>query len=80
MDVVFQSTEGEELLRKTVSAGDTVAQIKKLLADERGLAYASLTLLLDGKRMLDPYSLNDLPAAKDKTALVIVVQVALKAQ
>ncbi len=34
---------------KTVTAGDTVAQIKKALADARGIPYSTITLSLDGK-------------------------------
>lgn len=59
---------------KTVTAGDTVAQVKKHLADARGIPYSAITLKLSGKAMMDPLSLNDLPAAKGKTQLTLDVE------
>jgi hypothetical protein len=63
--------------KKTATAGDTVAQVKKALSDVSGIPYVDLTLTLDGKTMMDPLSLNDLPAARGKQELQIHVKVAV---
>lgn len=51
-----------------------MAQVKKHLADAKGIPYSSITLVLDGKALIDPFSLNDIPAARGKSELRVTVQ------
>jgi hypothetical protein len=66
---------GDKTLEKKVSVGNTIFNLKKLLADEHGFAFDKLTLTHDDKVMLDPLSLNDFPALSGKDAATIVVTV-----
>lgn len=63
-------------LAMTVSVGETVAQVKKRIADSAGVPYASLTLSCDGvPTLLDPFSLNDVKQLRGKSAATIRVHV-----
>jgi hypothetical protein len=57
------------------SAGDTVAQIKKRISEAQGIAYGALSLVVAGKPLMDPLSLNDIKDVRGKTEVAVEVRV-----
>ncbi len=57
------------------SAGDTVAQIKKRISEAHSLRYGALSLVVEGKPVIDPLSLNDVKHIRGKTEVAVEVQV-----
>ncbi len=60
----------------TASAGETLAQIKKRISDANGLSYGALTLTVEGKAAMDPFSLNDLKHIRGKSEVAVQIAVA----
>ena len=50
-----------KVIKIKTKTGDTIQNIKKVLEDNHDIPYGNQTLLLEGKPMLDPLSLNDFP-------------------
>lgn len=70
----FLSENPHSVLLTGEHKGDTIAQVKKLLSDEKGIPYSNVSLSLAGNALMDPLSLNDIPAARGKTELTLQVQ------
>jgi hypothetical protein len=71
--ILFKFPDGSTLER-SYPMGQTIAYIKGNLEDLRSdAAYDKTTLKLDGKMLIDPLSLNDLPFKADEVNVVEVV-------
>lgn len=69
--VVFQLPDGELLRRKYVM-GHTIALLKANLEDIKHYPYDRIVLTLNGKTLIDPLSLNDLPFKANEENIVVV--------
>merc|ERR1711991_189359 len=58
-----------------LKVGDTVQNIKKTMNDTLNIPYAKSSLLCDGKKMLDPLSLNDFKSIRNESKCRINVEV-----
>ena len=76
IDVTFCFSNELANETQSISVGDTFAQVKKRIADAKGIPYGQLKLLLDAKELIDPYCLSDVPALTGKESATIQVQVA----
>lgn len=76
VELIFEFNNGHETQKRNASVGESVAQVKKFISDNFGIAYAKLTLQVEGKTMIDPLSLNDFKSIVGKKEVVIKVLVA----
>ena len=71
-----------KVIKIKTKTGDTIQNIKKVLEDNHDIPYGAQTLLLEGKPMLDPLSLNDFPLIarmiKDNPSAPHTVEVTVK--
>ena len=70
--IQFNLPDGTTAVRKYFM-GHTIAYIKGHLEDVNGLPYHLTTLKMNGKVLIDPLSLNDLPFEAGKTNVVDVL-------
>jgi hypothetical protein len=73
--ITFTLPSGE-LFEEVVNTGETVQEIKRKLYSASKIPSNSM-FLLNGKDMLDPYSLNDIPGVVGNSSLQIEVKVYL---
>lgn len=59
--VVFTVPANGESFRRTFVMGHTIAHLKAQIEDVKGWPYERIILTLNGKPLMDPLSLNDLP-------------------
>ena len=63
---------GESNLRRNFVMGHTIADVKAWLEEAIGVRYEMIQLKLNGKTLIDPLSLNDLPfKAKEDNAVEV---------
>ena len=72
--VVFTLPDGQSF-RRTYVMGHTIAFIKGQLEDLLSIDYSRMTLRMNGKVLMDPLSLNDLPQfrPREDNAVEIVI-------
>lgn len=73
--IVFVMPAGETFRRLYVM-GHTIAFIKGQLEDLIGVDYARMTLRMNGKTLIDPLSLNDLPSFRPREDNIVEVVIA----
>jgi len=63
VELVIQGPDGKEIARWKYPIGEAVATIKKRICDENNLTFNNVKLYLNERDyLLDPLSLNDIPA------------------
>ena len=74
LSLVFVAT-GECAASLRVPVGETIAQLKKRVADTHGVAYSSLVLTTEeGTALMDPLSINDVKQFRGKSSVTILVK------
>ncbi|KXZ47006.1 hypothetical protein GPECTOR_39g500 [Gonium pectorale] len=64
---------GGEKLNQSFKTGVTVAYVKALVAQQAGLDFGKLRLLLGGKPLIDPLSLADCPGIEPGREVAVEV-------
>jgi hypothetical protein len=74
VELVVQSPDGKELARWKYPIGEAIATIKKRICDENNLTFNNVKLYINEKDyLLDPLSLNDIPAiVQNKTQPIVI--------
>jgi len=75
--IFIKSQDGSINLQIAVDLGDTVANVKKIIESETGIAAERLTLIFAGKELDDDRSLSDYNIQKESTLFVEVGDEAL---
>eukprot|EP01108_Squamamoeba_japonica_P000674 TRINITY_DN1236_c0_g1_i1.p1 TRINITY_DN1236_c0_g1~~TRINITY_DN1236_c0_g1_i1.p1 ORF type:complete len:120 (-),score=44.20 TRINITY_DN1236_c0_g1_i1:131-490(-) len=73
--VKFTFGDSGKVVERSFSSGETGLGMKKQLFDSLSVDYGKMTLAVDGTELIDPLSICDTPALKDKKELDVQVTV-----
>ena len=73
--VTFRYSNGLPEETRNVSAGDTFAQVKKRLADMKGIPYSNISFFLGEKALIDPLCLSDVKEIRGQDKIAIETKI-----
>merc|ERR1719409_849750 len=75
LNIIFNFDDGSQA-QQEFKQGQDVAWVKNEIAKAKEVEYGTVTLLLDGKMLIDPMSLSDYPEIKGQQEIEIQVKIA----